>query len=86
MTTQHVKLKHCCLDQRLDEMLELLDQLHSITSENAAELHLSQRELVAWLYEVIYTAQETVTELERNRQVKRSTLRLIERSSSVRTC
>jgi len=86
MTTQCVKLKHCCLEQRLHEVLEILDQLHAISSEAAAEHHLSQRELVAWLHEVIYTAQETVTELERSRQVKRSTLRLVKRSTSVKIC
>ncbi|MBC8098390.1 MAG: hypothetical protein H7Y11_03030 [Armatimonadetes bacterium] len=51
---------------RLDELLDLLDTLHTAVSEN--QLHtvtlMSQRDLLGALREVVFTAQETITELE----------------------
>ena len=51
----------------LDVAFETIDELHTAISEgeieNIADIQ-SRAELVKWLREVIYTAQETILELE----------------------
>jgi hypothetical protein len=72
-------------DQQLADLFEVLDQLHSAASEGrlSAETTLSEREMVAWLHELIYTAQQTIEEIEANQpQRTRVFLRLLEKSSS----
>ena len=51
---------------RLSDVLVALDELHSAASDGnvRAVTPLSNAELVSWLYEVIYTAQETMNEIE----------------------
>ena len=51
---------------RLSDVLEALDELHSAASDGnvRAVTPLSNAELISWLYEVIYTAQETMNEIE----------------------
>lgn len=54
-------------DARLAAMFEVFDDLHDAASEG--ELHdvtgLDNRELVGWLRELVFTAQETITEIEK---------------------
>jgi hypothetical protein len=51
---------------RLSDVLVALDELHSAASDGnvRAVTPLSNAELTSWLYEVIYTAQETMNEIE----------------------
>ena len=51
---------------RLSDVLVALDELHSAASDGnvRAVTPLSNAELISWLYEVIYTAQETMNEIE----------------------
>jgi ferric-dicitrate binding protein FerR (iron transport regulator) len=72
-------------DQQLAELFEALDQLHSAASEGrlSAETTLNEREMVAWLQELIYTAQQTIDEIEANQpRHARVFLRLLEKSPS----
>ena len=50
---------------RLGNLLEALDELHSAASDGnvRAVTTLSNAELTSWLYEIIYTAQETMIEI-----------------------
>jgi hypothetical protein len=54
-------------DAKLDYLFAVLDELHTAASDNL--LHqvtpLSEQELVGWLQDLIYTAQETIAEIER---------------------
>jgi hypothetical protein len=54
----------------LGEMLEALDELHTAASDDTLHTHttMSRHELVAMLREMIYTAQETITEIEQSAQ------------------
>lgn len=53
-------------DSRLDDLFAVLDEIHTAASERL--LHqitpLSQRELVGWLEDLIFTAQETIAEIK----------------------
>lgn len=71
-------------DRRLGELLDVLDQLHSAASEGELEAFSARnaRELTAWLSELIYTAQETIDELDRNNGRSEVVLRLVEKSSA----
>lgn len=57
----------------LDDVLEMIDQLHSAVSEGSAQeiAHLNEQDLVSTLRELIYTAQETVDEIETRRAKRR---------------
>jgi hypothetical protein len=49
----------------LDSILTTLDRLHDAAATDNLELHsaLSAEQLVGWLEDIIYTAQETIREL-----------------------
>ncbi len=51
---------------QLESLLDTLDELHDAASEGTLPqmTNMSKTDLLAWLNEVIYTAQETLTELE----------------------
>jgi hypothetical protein len=53
-------------DARLAEILGLLDMLHDAVSDGDldAMTTMSKAELVGWLREIAYTAQETAEEIE----------------------
>lgn len=53
-------------DARLATLFEALDELHSAASEGQLQkiTGLNSVELVGWLREFVYTAQETIVELE----------------------
>ncbi len=68
---------------RLSGVLEALDELHSAASDGnvRAVTPLSNAELVSWLYEVIYTAQETMHEVESRNADPAAGLTLVRKSS-----
>lgn len=70
-------------NQRLAEALETLDQLHSAASEGTVNrmTTLNQRELVALLEDLIYTAQETIREMD-TRQQTQVILQFVEKAVS----
>lgn len=55
-------------DARLSALFDALDELHSAASDG--NLHdvtpLTNAEMIAWLRDVMYTAQETIEEIESN--------------------
>ncbi len=54
-------------DAGLAAVYEAFDDLHSAASEGVHHklTPLGNRELVGWLQELVYTAQETIAEIER---------------------
>jgi len=64
-------------DARLAAMFEVFDDLHTAVSEGQLEAitSMNNRELVGWLRDLVYTAQETITEIER--QTAYPALRLV---------
>ena len=68
-------------DAGLAAMFEVIDDLHSAASDG--QLHklttLSKQELVGWLRELAYTAEEAIEEIEKERaqSMKRAPLRLV---------
>lgn len=57
-------------DHLLADFYDTLDHLHTAASEGALQTvtSLDQRELIAWLKDFVYTAQETIREI--NKQTK----------------
>lgn len=55
-------------DARMAALFEAFDDLHTAVSEGDLETitTLNKRELVGWLRELVYTAEETITEIEKN--------------------
>ncbi len=68
-------------DARLRDLADALDALHTAAGEDALEsvTSLSNAELLGWLREVIYTAQETICELDNRRASNEPILRLVEK-------
>jgi gluconate kinase len=67
-------------DAQLAGLSQYLDELHSAASEGhlQALTPLTHDELVGWLQELIYTAEETIDEIEQHeRQMTVSHLRLV---------
>lgn len=67
-------------DARLAAAFEALDDLHDAATEGNLQTitSLSRRDLVGWLTDLVYTAQETIAEIEKEKQVyKAPPLRLI---------
>jgi len=65
-TIQQLNLQLLYNDARLANVGATLDELHTAASDGdlMALSPLSPVELVAWLRELIYTAQETIIEIE----------------------
>ncbi len=64
---QHAKILHLPdTATRLGVVLDLLDELHSLASEDnlSALGNIAKSELVDWLRDVIYTAEETIAEIQ----------------------
>lgn len=55
-------------DMRLAGLFQSLDELHNAASEGSLQsiTPLSNAELLGWLQELIYTAEETITEIRQN--------------------
>jgi hypothetical protein len=71
-------------DARLGSLLDALDELHSAASEGRLSeiTTITDAELVGWLYELIYTAQETMMEIEAHHEQCEPELRLIPKSEA----
>ena len=61
MKTELTNVQALYIDNRLADMYDVLDQLHSAASEGQWQLMttMSKRELLSLLNDLIYTAQET---------------------------
>lgn len=68
---------------RLSDLLGALDELHSAASDGnvRAVTPMSNAELMGWLYEVIYTARETMDEIESKNAEAAVGLTLVRKSS-----
>lgn len=72
-------------EQHLAAILQQLDDLHTAASEGQLEQanRMSKREMAGYLREIIYTAQETLDEIERNHQPSPVVLRIVEQPNDV---
>ena len=71
---------------RLDVAYEAIDELHTAISEGNTERFeefQSRAELLNWLRDVIYTAQETITELESDQDQPCTMLRVVSNESKM---
>ena len=70
-------------ESRLSTLLDALDELHSAASDGdtRAVTTLSNAELIGWLREVIYTARETMEEIEEHNTQREVGLSLVRKSS-----
>jgi len=68
---------------RLSDLLEALDELHSAASDGnvRAVTPMTNAELMSWLYEIIYTAKETMIEIESKNAEPVVGLALVRKSS-----
>jgi hypothetical protein len=66
-------------DARMAAMIEVFDDLHTAASEGQLEAitTLNNRELVGWLRELMFTAQETISEIESTRMYGEPVIRLV---------
>lgn len=67
---------------RLDLVYETIDELHTAICEGQLEKPPefdSPADLMNWLRDVVYTAQETISELEKAQVKARPTLRMVRR-------
>lgn len=71
-------------DSALGNLYEVLDQLHNAASEGRAEAisHMSMDDLRGMLQDIIYTAQETVAELDAHQTHPVPQLRILEKPSA----
>lgn len=71
-------------DGRLGSLLDALDELHSAASEGRlGEITtVKDADLVGWLYELIYTAQETMEEIEQHHEQCDPELILVRKSEA----
>ena len=66
-------------DARFASLFQVLDELHTAASEDDLEVvtTLSKGELLGWLRDFVYTAQETISEIESNSANYPVSLRLV---------
>ena len=71
-------------EARLVALFQTLDELHSAASEDRLNTvtTVSKVELVGWLNELVYTAEETIAEIEGRGGSEKPVLRLVEKSVS----
>lgn len=69
----------------LDCILETLDQLHNHISEDEPSrfTDTDDRETISLLRDVIYTAQETINEIEARQATQRPILQLVEHHEKI---
>jgi hypothetical protein len=67
-THEQLNLQLLYTDARMAALLIALDELHNAASARKlpAITSLSKAELTGWLRELVYTAQETIAELEQD--------------------
>ncbi len=68
-------------DVELEDVFQMLDELHTAASEGTLHMAttLNKRDLLAWLQEVIYTAEETIAEIKHHECLQEPVLRVVER-------
>lgn len=68
------------IDVRLRDLMDALDELHTAASDGTLDqtTPLNEAELLGWLREVVYTAQETINEIEQQRSHCTPILRLLD--------
>jgi hypothetical protein len=69
-------------ENHLADLFDALDELHSAVTEGQLPkvTSLNKRELLAWLRDIIYTAQETIEEIDQQRELWREPmLRIVEK-------
>lgn len=71
-------------DGRLGNLLDTLDELHTAASEGRLRqiTTVSDADLVGWLYELIYTAQETMAEIENHQEQHEPELTLVPKTEA----
>lgn len=84
MIQNSINFKPMTGELNLADLLEALDQIHSAASEDVLGFHsgANRRELVALLREIIFTAQETIHELERPAAHIQFCLHILEKPSA----
>jgi hypothetical protein len=72
-----------CNTERLEDVLELLDELHTAATEGEAFSYaeMNRAELLDLLREIVFTAQETINEIHATKPQKMPVLRLVEKQS-----
>ncbi len=70
-------------ESRLSTLLDALDELHSAASDGniRAVTSLTNAELIGMLRDIIYTAQETMEEIEANNSQREVGLSLVRKTS-----
>ncbi len=65
-STHHLQLLFN--DARMGNLMDTLDELHSAASEGRLQqvTTLTNAEMIGWLYELVYTATETMAEIQRS--------------------
>lgn len=83
MLQKQPELKVLYTDAFLADLFRALDELHTAASENQVGVlsPLSEGELVGWLQDLVYTAQETIDEIEQHKP--KPLLRLVVRDESM---
>jgi hypothetical protein len=74
-TTNELQLRYA--DDQLNSMYDVLDELHSAVSEGQLQsmTTINEGDLVGLLRDLIYTAQETISEIEQQTKRTRTALR-----------
>jgi DNA-binding response OmpR family regulator len=69
----------------LEDVLETLDELHTLASEGDAQTStgMTRRELVSLLREMVFTAEETIRELQAQSSAQTPILRLVDKEESI---
>jgi hypothetical protein len=67
LQAQHSSRDFLITDAGLAAVFEVFDDLHNAASEGELQdvTGLDNRELVGWLRELVFTAQETISEIEK---------------------
>ncbi|MBE2182273.1 MAG: hypothetical protein IAE89_02495 [Anaerolineae bacterium] len=71
-------------DARMGSLMDTLDELHSAASEGRLQqvTTLTNAELIGWLYELVYTATETMAEIQRAEVRGDTTLHIVAKSEA----
>jgi hypothetical protein len=66
-------------DARMAAVFQVFDDLHTAATEGelGAITSLNNRELVGWLRELVFTAQETISEIEQGKMLGEPVIRLV---------
>ncbi|MCA9884386.1 MAG: hypothetical protein KC546_05580 [Anaerolineae bacterium] len=73
------------LTHDLDCILDALDQLHNMITDDgmSRQADISDRETISLLRDVIYTAQETINEIEARQVTQMPILQLVEHQEKI---